>query len=171
MTYRDHKEKYLQHRRMSKHRGISWLFNYVTWWRKWCESEKWEQRGNHGKKYCMARFGDKGPYSYENTKIITCIQNQKEVRLSTEQKENLRLVNLGNKHCLGKKNALGYRHTAKARASMSAKRMGHKYNLGHKHTEETKAKMSKSQKGKVRSPETKAKLSAARRKWWKERRA
>ncbi len=102
--------RYKDHRRRARKRGISWLITYSIWRKKWYESGKWEQRGLGREKYCMARYGDKGPYSYENTKIITNLENCCEHRLTPEAKAkisaNNRIVKIGNKYRLGKKHTL-----------------------------------------------------------------
>lgn len=56
------------------HRKIEWRISFPDWMRIWKESGKLEQRGR-GTGYCMARFGDSGPYSAENVEIITASQN------------------------------------------------------------------------------------------------
>ena len=140
MTYRDHRRIYLVQRKNAKHRGILWYFNYVTWWRKWCKSGKWDQRGKGKDQYCMARFGDKGPYSYENTKIITISKNHRENTYThtLETRRKMSLSKMGNKAWLGKK------HSLETRKKMSLNH--NKYWLSKEHSLETRKKMSLSQK-------------------------
>lgn len=66
--------RYMQQRRTAKRRGIEWHLTFIDWWRIWDESGKWEQRGR-GQGYCMARYGDSGPYSIENVYICTIGEN------------------------------------------------------------------------------------------------
>lgn len=61
-------------------RGIEWLFTFPTWLAVWEKSGKWDQRGMGSDKYCMARFGDVGPYSPQNVEIITCSKNSSDAR-------------------------------------------------------------------------------------------
>jgi hypothetical protein len=54
---------------------IEWLFTFETWLEIWLKSGKWHQRGNRRGQYCMARFGDVGPYSPDNVEIKTVGEN------------------------------------------------------------------------------------------------
>lgn len=63
----------------------------------------------------------------------------------------------------GNQRALGHKHSAEDCAKFSEQRKGNKYALGMKHTDETKARISKSTKGVPKSPETRARMSLARR--------
>lgn len=171
MIYKDHKKKYLQHRTFAKWRSILWLFNYITWWKKWCESGKWNERGrNSPDNYVMARYGDKGPYSYNNTKIITHAENTREAQLgrkhTEEAKRNMAEAKLGNK------NSLGYKHTNKSKQKISKTMTNRKFSLEHRVkisnanrnrrlNKKSRAKISAANKGRVRSLETKAKMSNA----------
>lgn len=67
--------KYIQQRRnATRLRGIEWRMTFAEWWRIWQESGHWHERGR-GQGYCMARYGDSGPYSPENVYICTIGQN------------------------------------------------------------------------------------------------
>lgn len=66
--------KFSQQKKSAKARGIAWELSFADWWRIWRESGKWDQRGR-SKGYCMARWGDDGPYSAENVYICTIGQN------------------------------------------------------------------------------------------------
>ena len=81
-------------------------------------------------KYCMARYGDKGAYSYQNTKIITGEENCREHRLTPEAKAkisaNNRIVKIGNKNRLGK------RHTLATKKKISEANTGKKRSLKHR---------------------------------------
>lgn len=72
------RERYNSHKSNAKVRGIEWLFTFETWVKVWVDSGKWEQRGNRKGQYCMARIGDKGPYSPNNVVIKTTEENKKE---------------------------------------------------------------------------------------------
>lgn len=65
---------YTKQRDNAKKRGIGFELNFKTWWDIWQESGRWAERGR-GKGYCMARFGDSGPYSKDNVYICTIGQN------------------------------------------------------------------------------------------------
>ena len=65
---------YVTQRRNAKNRGIPWAFSFPEWWAIWQLSGRWNDRGR-GNGYCMARFGDSGPYSKDNVYICTIGQN------------------------------------------------------------------------------------------------
>ncbi len=111
---------YLNHKGGARRRGIDWEFNYPLWIRKWKESGHWNERGRNGYEYVMARYGDKGPYSYNNTKIIT-------------QAENLSEGNIGHTRWVGRK------HTKEALRNLSESHKGIWF------SNERRAKMRKSQ--------------------------
>lgn len=67
-------KKFAQQRCSSRQRGIEWQFTFTDWWRIWQESGHWQERGR-GQGYCMARYGDSGPYSPDNVYICTVGQN------------------------------------------------------------------------------------------------
>jgi len=79
------KGKYIRHRTNAIRRGIDWQFTFETWWQVWQESGKWEERGVGAGKYCMARYDDYGPYSPENVKIISMVENTKEMKKDRKQ--------------------------------------------------------------------------------------
>ena len=62
----------------------------------------------------------------------------------------------------GNTRALGFKHSAESRQNMSAAMKGHKRALGRVLSPETRAKIGNSNRGKIRTEETKAKLSAAK---------
>ncbi len=62
-------------------RGIDWEMTFEQWWKIWKRSGHWGERGRGKGKYVMARFGDKGPYSIDNVKIIKMEQNLNERRM------------------------------------------------------------------------------------------
>ena len=67
-------QAYMYQRRTARTRGIGWEFDFRAWFDFWLESGHWHERGR-GKGYCMARFGDSGPYSKENVYICTVGEN------------------------------------------------------------------------------------------------
>lgn len=72
--------KYNEQRGAANQRGIEWQFTFETWCAVWEASGQWERRGTGSDNYVMARFGDKGPYSPSNVKIITKADNNRECR-------------------------------------------------------------------------------------------
>jgi hypothetical protein len=54
------------------------LLTFDEWWSIWEQSEHWHERGVGRGKYCMARFGDCGPYAIGNVKIIPQEENVRE---------------------------------------------------------------------------------------------
>ncbi len=156
MTYRQHKDAYLTQRQNAKRRGIPWHFNYVSWWRKWCESGKWKLRGKECNQYVMSRPRDKGPYSYENTKICTFGENSSEKVFTKEYRAKMSAAHMGIKPW-----NLGKKHTLKSRRKMSLAHIGNTSRRGIKASLETKEKMSKAHVGKKHSEETRAKMSKA----------
>lgn len=153
MTYRRHKEAYLIQHRNAKKRGIPWHFNYITWWRKWCESGKWKFRGKGRDQYVMSRYGDTGPYSYNNTKICTFGENSSEKVFTKEYRAKMSASKMGNT------NSLGNRHSLESRRKMSLAHMGNKSRSGQKASSETKKKMSIAHIGRKHSEEIRAKMS------------
>lgn len=56
-------------------RGIEFLLTFEEWYKIWIDSGHLHERGRKSLEYCMARFGDKGPYTVGNVKIITNFDN------------------------------------------------------------------------------------------------
>jgi len=65
---------YMQQRRNAKVRGIEWGMSFREWWWFWQDSGVWGNRGR-GNAYCMARYGDSGPYSIGNVYVCTNATN------------------------------------------------------------------------------------------------
>lgn len=61
-------------------RGIEWCLTFPEWIGLWLDSGKWEQRGARRGCYCMARFGDAGPYRIGNVRIALVEANHAESR-------------------------------------------------------------------------------------------
>jgi len=161
----DRLAKYKSHKFRAKYRGILWHFNYLTWARKWVESRKWNQRGRwSGDSFVMARYRDQGPYSYENTKIITVSKNISEghtgQRISEEHKAALSRAHKGRK--------FSQQHRKRIAEALrgNTNGLGNKNRAGKKHTDASRRKMSISQTGRTHSEETKAKMSKSQRARW-----
>jgi len=73
-TRRSPMAKFTDQRNSARKRGIGWEMTFADWWRVWQESGRWDERGP-GTGYCMARYGDDGPYSVDNVYICTIGQN------------------------------------------------------------------------------------------------
>ncbi len=94
--YFNRTERYKQQKRGAKRRDIPWLFTYITWWRTWCESGKWQKRGTKRGQYVMSRPGDKGPYAPWDVRVVKVEKNISEALIGNKR-------GLGNKNRLGKK--------------------------------------------------------------------
>jgi group I intron endonuclease len=68
-------------------------------------------------------------------------------------------------------NWIGRMHSAETRAKMSASRLGNTNRLGDKASDETRARMAAAHIGRTHGPETIAKMSAARTRYWEAARA
>lgn len=85
--------KFTQQRYSSRKRGIGWQFTFADWWRIWQESGRWQERGR-GQGYCMARYGDSGPYSPDNVYICTVGQNFSDSHLIDHPRRNRSAVGI-----------------------------------------------------------------------------
>jgi hypothetical protein len=90
--------RFQQHRANAKGRSIPFRLSFKQWLKIWTDSGQLENSGKYKGQYCMARFGDKGPYVVGNVRIISVEQNHKELRHTDENKEKARLRWLGRKH-------------------------------------------------------------------------
>lgn len=71
-------------------RGIKFLMTFEEWLEVWEQSGKLMLRGRGRGKYCMARFGDKGPYKVGNVEIITHEKNSTDQQKTENGKRTLR---------------------------------------------------------------------------------
>ena len=89
--YTDEKRKYSVHKAGAKARQIDFLLTFDEWWDWWQSTGKWTKRGNRKGQYCMARYGDTGPYAIGNIKCILTADNSREAKcgkpLSAEHKK------------------------------------------------------------------------------------
>jgi hypothetical protein len=74
-----YRDQYMQHRRDAKARGIGFLLSFEDWLAIWVASGKLDLRGTKKGQYCMARYGDVGPYALGNVRVILHSQNVKEI--------------------------------------------------------------------------------------------
>jgi len=70
-------KKYYTQRKNALARGIEWRIGFKEWWDMWQQSGKWTLRGR-GSGYCMARWGDTGPYHPDNVYICSSSENIKD---------------------------------------------------------------------------------------------
>jgi hypothetical protein len=59
-------------------RGIEFLLTFEEWLKIWIDSGHLPDRGRGLGKYCMARYGDVGPYAVGNLKVILHGENVSE---------------------------------------------------------------------------------------------
>lgn len=76
---RDCKQKYHEHGAGACRRKIDFDLTFKEWLRIWLSSGHIHERGVKRGEYVMGRNGDKGPYTIDNVRIITCSENSKEV--------------------------------------------------------------------------------------------
>jgi NUMOD3 motif-containing protein len=161
------KGKFYNHRMSANERGIPFLLTFEQWWRIWQDSGHWEDRGRGRNQYCMARFGDKGPYAIGNVRIITVLENAGERKLSDETLNILRLHRLGTRHTNETKEKIGLaqvgrKHSLESREKRSIKMMGNQYGKGNVLTREHCEIIGNTHRGKIVSKETRVKQSLAR---------
>lgn len=72
--------RFIRQRQNAKNRHIAWHLTLMEWWELWQKSGKWTLCGRGAGKYVMARWGDSGPYSMANAKIIEWSENSAEAR-------------------------------------------------------------------------------------------
>lgn len=114
---------YRDHKRHAKLRGIEFLLSYREWLCIWEQSGHLSERGRGRGKYVMARYGDVGPYSKDNVRIVTNAANVREAML-------------------GNKGWLGPRHSEATKLKMSQAGRNRPPRVGWKHSEATKQKIS-----------------------------
>lgn len=67
---------YINHKARAKYRGIPFNLTYYDWLGMW--GDKISKKGLKHNQFCMSRFGDNGPYSVDNVRIVTNSENHKE---------------------------------------------------------------------------------------------
>jgi hypothetical protein len=132
----------------AKIRGIPFELTFEEWLQIWQDSDHLHERGRKKGQYCMARFGDIGPYAVWNVKIILHGEN-----VSDGQTGRIRdpvIVARGAAKRKGQK--MSPEHGRKVSAAK----------LGKKQTPEHAAKAAAGRIGLKRSEETKRKMSESR---------
>ena len=113
--HKKYNREFHNHKNGAKLRGIKFLLSFDEWLSVWKKSGKLSQRGRMREQYCMARFGDKGPYRIGNVKIIPNYENRAEMKLSNKTRLLMRKAKLGKK--------LSAAHRAKIAAGNTGKKM------------------------------------------------
>jgi hypothetical protein len=151
---RSHNYEYLVHRGHAKRRGIDFLLSYEEWFQIWQESGHLHERGYRKGQYCMARFGDVGPYVVGNVHIILHADNSREGHTEENANKRIAATKEANARRVYKKFKLTEEQKAKISKGLKGKRKSaehirkHAESLrGFKHSEETKKKMSISKVG------------------------
>ena len=105
--------------------------------------------GKNGLNLCYVKSSDRNGFHSEETKRKISLNNPKNrlgIKLSNEQKQHLRNINLGKKHSEETKSKISNGNKGKkVIISDETKEKLRKHNLGNKATEETKKKMRNSQ--------------------------
>lgn len=148
------KRIYIKSKRFNrKRRGIKFHLTFDQWLAIWVKSGKLSKRGRGKEKFCMARFGDKGPYAIGNVKIITCSENSHEANSGRKQSISERLLRSKNisQNCT----FLGRKHSAETKRKMS-KKHGGKNNpfFGKKHSIKSRKQMSIARIGNTNAQKT-----------------
>lgn len=81
----------------AKARAIFWELTYDQWKSLWDKSGKWNERGTKLNQYCMCRYNDVGPYSIDNVRIDTVLNNRKENAKLIERNQG-RFVSKNERH-------------------------------------------------------------------------
>lgn len=184
----DLKHAYSCQKSSAKERDIPFLLSFDAWLKIWVDSGHLHERGRKQGQYCMARFGDRGPYALGNVKIIQFGLNVSEGQLGRTKTLEIKfkmgigwrgkklpqfMIDRLRESKLGKKQSP--EHAAKAaaagiglkRSEETKERMSKAWELrkasGWKpaFTNETRAKISAAGKGRKKSPEHQAKINAS----------
>lgn len=175
------RSRYRAHRKSARKRGVEFLLTFDEWLNIWTSSGHFNERGKGGNKYCMARFGDLGPYAVGNVRIITNGENNLEAAAlrSPEAKKKIGDALRGRKNSaevIARKRAAqkvfhannpgiragikssmyGRTHSAETKAQISAAKTGRVH-----HDAEARVKIGIATKEALSKPEVRAKLRAA----------
>jgi hypothetical protein len=97
----EHFEHYHWHKYSARNRNIPFLLTFDEWLKEWEDSGHLHERGCRKGQYCMARFGDQGPYAIGNVKIILHTQNIAERVITDAERERTRQRNLSRDYKTG----------------------------------------------------------------------
>jgi hypothetical protein len=97
-----HEKAYREQRNQAATRQIPFLLTRYEWFQIWENSGFLELRGHRKGQYCMARFGDVGPYAVGNVKIISVEENHREAMLgkkfTDQHKQKIGKANKGERN-------------------------------------------------------------------------
>lgn len=102
-----------------KVRNIPFLLTFHEWLQIWTDSGHLLERGRGRGKYCMARFGDAGPYAVGNVQIILHTENTSEGHvdnISEQHKEAIRKANTGQKLTFVQRHKISIVHRGKPKS-------------------------------------------------------
>lgn len=121
-------------------RDIEFLLTFEEWLKLWADSGHFEERGCRKGQYVMARFGDKGPYTVENVRIVTNSENHLEKwanpevvgrisKLNRERSQSEDFRKATSARLLGNKFAVGLVHSEEFRERQRLRMVGNKNSL------------------------------------------
>lgn len=84
------RQKFAESKYDARRRGVVFLLTFDQWLSIWKRSGKWTRRSNRRGGYCMARFGDRGPYAVGNVKIILHSDNVSEAQVGRRKSKATR---------------------------------------------------------------------------------
>jgi hypothetical protein len=77
-----------EQRANAKRRNIAWQLDYWEWLQIWEDSGHSLERGTRKGEWVMGRFGDEGPYSSKNIKIIRVETNNRGAQEAKSRKRH-----------------------------------------------------------------------------------
>jgi hypothetical protein len=113
---------YRQQRKNCRRRNIPFLLSFEAWLNIWHDSGHFKERGVFKGQYVMARFGDVGPYSADNVKIVINRINQQETVHTVSSRKKRRLKMLGQKRTLQVRNNISRSKTGYKNPQFGKKR-------------------------------------------------
>ena len=157
------RKKWRTQRFNAKKRAVPFLLTFEEWLQIWEQSGRLSERGCHRGQYVMARYGDVGPYTTGNVRIVLSDINNSEWIRTPEIREKFNTARKGKpekKHSEATKRKissiwkrqghpkgmLGKQQTQKQKATMRQRMAGkNNPNFGKKASEKTRAKQSVAQ--------------------------
>lgn len=118
---------FYSHRHTARAHGRAFLLTFDQWFEIWQASGHLKERGRKRGQYCMARFGDVGPYAVGNVRICTVTENHHEAHcgkpLTTSHRANLSKAFRGRRLSADQRAKLSKAHSGKILSAM------HKVNI------------------------------------------
>jgi hypothetical protein len=153
----DLRNAFYSQRHSSICRGILFLLTFEKWLKIWVDSGHLSDRGRRKGQYCMARFGDIGPYATNNVRIITNTENNAERKCSDYQREVLQRPRSPESNLKRSNTLKGRIVTEEHREKLSIALTGRKV------SEQARKNMSIANKGRTFSEETLRRMSEGQR--------